>query len=126
MLTPAEQRLTAAQVLAHPWVVAGVRVSAVPLPPHARKNLQRFGTLQKLKKAVLSYLATQLSEKEVMALKKSFVALDKNGDGILSCEEILLGLKGSPGEAELARVVGMLDTDKSGFVDYNGEICGRE
>ena len=121
MLTPAEQRLTAEQVLKHPWMAAAGGTSAVPFPLQARKNLQRFGTLQKLKKAVLSYLATQLSEKEVTTLKSSFVSLDKNGDGILSCEEVLSGFKGSPAEGELQRIVGLLDTDKSGFIDYNGE-----
>ena len=48
------------------------------------------------------------------------MSLDKNGDGILSLEEVNEGLKGRSDEKELREIMGSMDTDGSGFIDYNG------
>eukprot|EP00831_Metopus_contortus_P001850 TRINITY_DN10676_c0_g1_i4.p3 TRINITY_DN10676_c0_g1~~TRINITY_DN10676_c0_g1_i4.p3 ORF type:complete len:123 (-),score=40.72 TRINITY_DN10676_c0_g1_i4:101-469(-) len=76
-------------------------------------NAEYMGTFrgtEKVKQAVLTYMATQLSDKELQPLKWMFIDMDKNGDGILSLEEIELGLKGKTNESELKAIMYSLDT----------------
>lgn len=120
MIAPPEKRITSQQVLDHPWTRKYTeKKGAVELPQIVTKNLKKFKSAERVKKVVLTYLATQLSEKEMEPIKKLFVALDKNGDGKLSMEEIETGLKAKDNSKELVELVKSMDTDKSGFVDYN-------
>ena len=47
-------------------------------------NIKAFKNSQKLKKAVLTFIATQLSEVETEKFKKIFLQLDQNCDGSIS------------------------------------------
>ena len=121
MLSAAPSRPTAQEVVAHPWFAKMADKNVVSeVPPILTKNLKSFRGAQKMKKVVLTYVATQLSEKEIISMKKLFQALDKNGDGRLSKEEIIEGLKGRSDEKELVDIMLSMDTDGSGFIDYNG------
>ncbi len=105
----------------HSWLAKyGDKATDVELPPIVTGNLRSFRGAQRVKKAVLTYLATQLSEKELDPMKKLFLGLDKNGDGRLSQDEIKQGLAGTSNEHELCDLMLAMDTDASGFVDYNG------
>ncbi len=126
MICPAEKRLNAQQVLEHPWVMRMAdKPEKMELTPIVTRQLQIFGGAQRIKKVVLTYLATQLSEKEMGPMKRMFMGLDKNGDGILSREEVREGLKGHPEEQQMIDIINALDTDCSGFVDYNGMVRGK-
>ena len=93
--------------------------SKVEVPQNILKNLKAFSEAQKLKKAVLTYIATQLSEKELAPLRAMFKTLDANGDGKLSHKEIQKGLKGRADEKELTSLMIAVDTDNSGYIEYN-------
>ncbi len=121
MITAPERRLTPQQVLEHPWILSMTGTEKpVELPSIVTSNLKTFSITQKVKKVVLAYLATQLSEREITMLRKLFIGLDKNGDGVLSTEEINDGIRGREDEKELGDIVESMDTDRSGFIDYNG------
>lgn len=48
-------------------------------------NMRNFRAEQKLQKAAIAFLVSQLSSKdEIKNLQKAFRNLDKNGDGVLS------------------------------------------
>ena len=88
-----DKRITAEDALRHPWIVD---MSAITVDHSfamgALSNLKTFRADQKLKQATFSFIASQLlskSEKENMA--KIFKAIDLNGDGKLSKDEILSG-----------------------------------
>ena len=120
MLLPEEKRLNSQQVLDHPWLHKyAAKDVKIELPSIVTKSLGLFKGAQKVKKAVLSYLATQLSEKDMKNLRKIFLALDKNGDGQLSQEEISKGVKSDPKLTDLTSLVKSMDTDGSGSIDYN-------
>jgi len=132
LLRSKETRLTPEKILDHPWLSkAGKSFSSkVEIPTEIISNLKAFRGAQRLKKAVLTYIATQLSEKEIGPLRTLFKALDKNGDGKLSHLEIQEGLKGRADEKELTSLIIAIDTDNSGFIEYNeflaaaiGEHC---
>jgi len=57
-------------------------------------SLKNFTQHNKLKKVALTFIASQLSESEISDLGKLFKQLDKNGDGVLTIEEIKEGLSG--------------------------------
>ncbi len=119
MLRPAAKRLTAAQVLEHPWFKI-IEAPKGSLPPVVTNRLNKFRSYQKVQQAVLTYIATQLSEQDIMPLRLYFLTLDKNGDGILSRDEVMEGLKKSEIAGNLIETVDALDTNASGFIDYNG------
>eukprot|EP00826_Nyctotherus_ovalis_P045674 TRINITY_DN5079_c0_g3_i3.p2 TRINITY_DN5079_c0_g3~~TRINITY_DN5079_c0_g3_i3.p2 ORF type:complete len:215 (+),score=60.09 TRINITY_DN5079_c0_g3_i3:854-1498(+) len=120
MLRPAATRLTATQVLEHSWLetVHGKRVKEM-IPSIVTQRLKSFRNYQKVKQAVLTYIATQLSEKEITSLRVCFMELDKNGDGVLSMEEIVEGLKKSTLNENFLEIAKSLDTNDSGYIDYN-------
>ncbi len=88
-----EQRPSAEEALKHPWITEMSTVSVdSSVAMGALSNLKNFRADQKLKQATFAFIASQLltkNEKENLA--KIFKAIDKNGDGKLSKEEILDG-----------------------------------
>lgn len=89
---PAE-RISAEQALKHPWISdhASIHIDAQAAEA-ALNNFMNFRADQKLKQAAFSYIASQLiSKSEKERLAKIFKAMDKNGDGKLSRQEILEG-----------------------------------
>jgi len=76
-----------------------------------------------LKQATLAFIASQLlGQEEKDYLEKIFKALDKNGDGHLSKEEILEGYEehfGVPiNEEEVDRMMKNVDLDGNGVIEY--------
>lgn len=127
MLAPQSTRLTPQQVLSHPWITKCSIPNTIALPPTLLiKNLQTFCAATKIKKAVISFIATQLAEDEYKPLKKMFLFMDQNGDGLLSIEEISESFKGKECEENLIKAIKGLDTDHSGFIDYNGNFYFSE
>lgn len=77
-----------------------------------------------MKQATFAFIASQLltkSEKENLA--KIFKALDKNGDGKLSKDEIYEGYENYFGKHldrdDIDKMFAAVDTDESGFIDYS-------
>ncbi len=81
-------RLSAQQVIEHPWMKADLEKSNLNLNFVTLKNFQNN---LKLKKATLTYIASQCSENEIQELGKLFKSIDKNGDGVLTIEEVKIG-----------------------------------
>ena len=82
-------RYSASDTLNHPWMKADLEKAILNLNWNSFKNFQNYN---KLKKATLTYIASQLSENEIQELGKLFKGIDKNGDGVLTVEEIKNGL----------------------------------
>lgn len=90
MLVKPSMRLTANQALNHPWMKEDKNLlsSNLKLNWNALKN---FNNYDKLKKVALTYIASQLSENEITELGKLFKKIDKNGDGVLTIDEMKAG-----------------------------------
>ncbi len=97
-------------------------------------NLRNFVDASKFQKAVLTCMASQLSEHEILDLRKIFLQLDKNGDGTLTLDELtegiyfkvnlIVGLSKIPdfNIKEIQAIMHNIDTDKSGRIDYTGKV----
>lgn len=116
MLCPVEKRYSAAEVLKHSWFekdspdVKG-EINLSKLKDYVKAN--------RLKKVVLNYIVTQTDESEIKDLIKLFNKLDVNGDGELTKEEFIKGLKNSKGNAkQLSDIFQKIDFDKSGSISY--------
>eukprot|EP01017_Pseudomicrothorax_dubius_P032473 TRINITY_DN4259_c0_g1_i1.p2 TRINITY_DN4259_c0_g1~~TRINITY_DN4259_c0_g1_i1.p2 ORF type:complete len:211 (-),score=44.33 TRINITY_DN4259_c0_g1_i1:113-745(-) len=120
MLTPPERRPGAADVLKHPWMKASTDRSRDITLSLNFSQLKTFQSHEKLKKTVLTYIATQLSEREIGDLRRLFEKFDVNGDGILTFDELRSGLVGVNDKTakEIHAVFDSLDTDKNGFINY--------
>ena len=121
-----KERLSAAQTLAHPWIqqFRSATVANSAVLSSALAQMRTFHHMSKLKEAIYTYIATQLmSEADTKELREAFQALDKNGDGRLSKEELLSLYKTTLGDVdaqtEANKLLANVDTDRSGFIDYS-------
>ena len=76
-----------------------------------------------MRDAISTFIATQcVSIADTKELRKIFQAMDANGDGKLSKEELFSYYSKEMGdqqaEEEVLRIMNEVDTDNSGFVDY--------
>jgi len=73
----------------------------------------------------MTAIAVQAGPDDIRNLKDIFLAIDVNGDGTLSFDEIEEGLKQLkiPNSEDLLQVLKEADTDGSGFVDYTEFIA---
>lgn len=94
---------------------------AVTLPHLPTEKQKNFQYTQLIKEIIFNYFASEVSISKLKDIKKEFIKLDKNGDGILSIEELKSMLKNYP-ESYIEDVMNRLDKDQSGFIDYHGKI----
>ena len=119
------KRWTAAEALEHPWMT-GENASKLPVLSNVLHNLRAFQANYKFKQAVLTMMSSSLSETEVEELKKTFKAIDANGDGTITQTELRTALQGSnPGSAseqmlhDIETLIKMADVDGDGKLSYN-------
>lgn len=142
MLVKPSQRLTASQVLNHPWMKEDKNLNKTNLKLNWG-SLKSFNNYDKLKKVALTYIASQLSENEISELGKLFKKIDKNGDGVLTIDEMKAGLfllifanfftinllisflgllenQEKFSGKEIQTVMESIDTDGNGTINYTG------
>ena len=86
-----DKRTSAGEALNHPWFKKFAKHDKVEkgLANKALSNLKNFRAEQKLKQATLTYIVSQLLNKEETAkMEAIFKAMDLNNDGMLSMDEI--------------------------------------
>lgn len=116
------RRFDAEKILSHKWfkdVFGEKPAGPIEISPALKKNLTAYVNATKLQKAVLTYMASQLSNKEIEPLRKLFISVDTSGDGIIETAEIEKALKGHPNEKVLVQLALELDSNKNKRIDYN-------
>ena len=109
-----KQRLPALEVLNHAWLqqVASPQVEPAVLSTFA--SLKHFYSNSRLQEFIMVYIASQLACREdTQALLRNFQALDKNGDGKLSREELQAAYEetGTLTQAQVDELVAGLNRD---------------
>ena len=121
MLSPEDKRYNASEVLNHPWFKI-VQEKKIEKLHFNISFLKRYKEFNELKKLVLLYIASRISDEEIQDLKNIFKAFDKNNDGQIDYDEFKRGLsKLKPGkitEEEISKYFASIDTDKNNKIDY--------
>ncbi|GAB2226848.1 hypothetical protein Drorol1_Dr00008641 [Drosera rotundifolia] len=121
-----KKRLTAHEVLCHPWIMADGLAPDKPLDPAVLTRLNQFSAMNKLKKMAIRVIAESLSEEEIAGLKEMFRMIDTDNSGQITFEELKEGLKKfgtSLEESEIQHLMQAADVDNSGAIDYGEFIA---
>ncbi|KAL2507087.1 Calcium-dependent protein kinase 17 [Forsythia ovata] len=116
-----KQRLTAIQVLNHPWIKEDGEAPDTPLDNGVLSRLKQFRAMNKFKKVALRVIAGCLSEEEIMGLKQMFKSMDTDNSGTITLEELKQGLANQGtrlSENEVKQLMESADADGNGAIDY--------
>jgi calcium-dependent protein kinase len=115
------QRISAHEVLCHPWIVDDRVAPDKPLDSAVLSRLKQFSAMNKLKKMALRVIAESLSEEEIGGLKQLFKMIDTDNSGSITFDELKQGLKrvgSNLMESEIKDLMNAADIDNSGTIDY--------
>ena len=119
MCCPPDKRLTAEQVLNETWVKDNAPKSNKNLLPLRKDGFKNYANSTKLRKAVLTYIASRLSEEEIKKIKEAFESIDTDHNGKLSLEEMKKVFEKSDLNFEFnEEIFKQIDTDNSGNIEY--------
>ncbi|KAF5727590.1 Calcium-dependent protein kinase 17 [Tripterygium wilfordii] len=120
--TDPKMRLTAQQVLTHPWIKEDGEAPDTPLDNAVLSRLKQFKAMNQFKKVALRVIAGCLSEEEIMGLKEMFKGIDTDNSGTITLEELKHGLakQGTKlSEFEVKQLMEAADADGNGTIDYD-------
>jgi calcium-dependent protein kinase len=125
MLCFEASRLSALECLNHSWVLerSYKPICNENILNSVLSRMRTFHSYHKLREAVYTFIITQfISLKETRVLREVFRAIDRNGDGKVSVEELAeqyeLTMGSEDAVAEAKRIMKEVDTDNNGFIDY--------
>ncbi|KAK8955813.1 Calcium-dependent protein kinase 6 [Platanthera guangdongensis] len=121
-----QERLSAHEVLFHPWICQNGVAPDRALDPAVLSRLKQFSAMNKLKKMALRVIAESLSEEEIAGLREMFLAMDTDSSGAITFDELKAGLRryGSTlKDTEIQDLMDAADVDHSGTIDYGEFIA---
>ncbi|XP_010505115.1 PREDICTED: calcium-dependent protein kinase 25-like [Camelina sativa] len=83
-----KKRLTAQQVLCHPWIRDEGTAPDTPLDTTVLSRLRKFSATDKLKKMALRVIAERLPEEEIHELRERFKTIDSEKSGRVTYREL--------------------------------------
>ncbi|XP_047155265.1 calcium-dependent protein kinase 32-like [Vigna umbellata] len=122
MLDPdPRRRLTAQEVLDHPWLQNAKKAPNVSLGETVRARLKQFSVMNKLKKRALRVIAEHLTVEEAAGLKEGFQRMDINNRGKINIDELRVGLHKlghQVPDSDVQILMEAGDVDRDGHLDY--------
>ncbi|KAM3132738.1 hypothetical protein pb186bvf_015166 [Paramecium bursaria] len=117
-----KQRLSAKQALTHQWVLNNTQPNF--LNKQALGNLIKFQAQSHFQKAMISFIVSQtIMSQEMKDLQSSFMAMDRNQDGLLSKTELISAyadiLNKEEADQKVQAILESVDINLSGQVDYS-------
>ena len=125
-----DKRMSAAGAYDHPWIQKQWEKEEkdLTIPAEVPGNIMDFMNSVNFKKTTLTFLASRIPEDQIENLRKAFIKIDKNGDGVLSKQELTEGVSEVPGcnikEEDWDLVIQLMDTNNNGNIDYTEFIAG--
>lgn len=135
LIADPNKRITAKDALNHPWIKSLISSPNTADASYFTNDVcsslvARFRDFQrqsKLKKLALTCVAYHLNDTDIGALQKLFSTLDRNGDGVLTINEIRSALHKIQNVSQLGddidNLLMELDTDGNGRIDYTEFIA---
>lgn len=125
LITRPERRMTAAEALQHRWLKTHTHANTREQRAQIRHlnvgNIKNFQKSEKIKQVALMAIAVQSDPKDMEELKNIFQALDKDGNGSISFDELQNGLGERENAEELMTILRAADTDGNGTINYTGK-----
>ncbi|KAI4348703.1 hypothetical protein L6164_009394 [Bauhinia variegata] len=122
MLDPdPKRRLTAQEVLDHPWLQNAKKAPNVSLGETVKARLKQFSVMNKLKKRALRVIAEHLSVEEAAGIKEVFQMMDTGNKGKINIDELRVGLHKLAQQVtddDLQSLMEAGDVDNDGYLDY--------
>jgi calcium-dependent protein kinase len=118
--------LTAQEALQHKWFKIHKNRETKQPKFLKKRNLNSFKKFMhgcKIQQAALTCIACQASPEDIKNLKETFKALDKDGNGTITIEELKTGLGHKEDADTLVELLKGADTDGSGSIDYTEFIA---
>jgi serine/threonine protein kinase len=119
-------RPKAAHILRADWVRSGDPAAAASAQvlrnANFQRNLETYAELTSLEKTILHVVAEKASDSDVKTLRRTFRAMDTNGDGRLCRSEIMEGFRSNGVELQprtLEALFAELDDDKTDDITYH-------
>ncbi|KAL2940821.1 Calcium-dependent protein kinase 8 [Bienertia sinuspersici] len=115
------KRLTAQEVLDHPWLQNIKKAPNVSLGETVKARLKQFSVMNKLKKKALKVIAEHLSTEEVAGIKEEFDSMDTTKAGKVNLEQLRVGLQKLGHhipDADLQILMDAADVDGNGTLNY--------
>jgi calcium-dependent protein kinase len=116
-------RLSAAQVLEHPWLTSCFQEMVVSIPCQVIDRLKRFKHMSNFRKILLTCFARHLATNDLPEICDAFTAIDRGGDGMLSFDEFHAAVSSvmstEASTSELKALFDSIDIDGSGLIDYS-------
>lgn len=114
-------RISAQAALEHSWLQVSPPSSPHSLPIEVLTGIRTFVEGNVMKKMAFYYIATMIGEEDCQELRRVFIDLDTNGDGLISPDELGRGLQtlGKRLDAnQLRSLCVLIDANESGVVEY--------
>ena len=121
ILVPPEKRLSAAEILATPWIRENAPNATGENLKQNWEHIEQYSKLNLVQKSIINFTAFHLTSRETKEFVEMFKSLDENSDGVLSIDEIKKGVEQSKFGAKGDNIVKMfeeMDIDKNGLINY--------
>lgn len=109
-------RFSAEEALDHPWV-RGDTASSNELPKSVYHSFRNFNNKNKFKNAILMAMVNRLNDDQIEAVKTAFQAIDKDGDGNITAEELKQCFRDLSDE-EILLILRNADFNGNGQISY--------
>lgn len=117
-----KNRITAKEALKNPWFKEASSQPESNLTGSIVTNLKAFNKKEKIQGVLLNFIVQSfLSEEDTRELKKIFIQLDVNHDGVLTEEELRSGIKKINffmSEDDITNLMKQADTNGDGTINY--------
>jgi len=116
-----KKRLSARQALQHNWLKGDA--AKVDLGKELMQTLSSYASVSRLKKVLVRMVGDQMTESDQKVLRDQFNAMDQNGDGWVSVEELTEYIYKRGGSWDNAKksasqIIKQLDQDNDGRISY--------
>eukprot|EP00927_Polykrikos_kofoidii_P003588 TRINITY_DN11440_c0_g1_i1.p1 TRINITY_DN11440_c0_g1~~TRINITY_DN11440_c0_g1_i1.p1 ORF type:complete len:1258 (+),score=183.33 TRINITY_DN11440_c0_g1_i1:138-3911(+) len=114
-------RPTAQECVSHEWFVSG---QDEPAPKglatlKARRAFKKFTALSSFSKTVANCMAARVDSQKVEELSQTFLAMDRNGDGVLDIAELKEGLHKTGLDVDhVEDFIDHMDVNRDGKINY--------
>ncbi|KAG2428086.1 hypothetical protein HYH02_014477 [Chlamydomonas schloesseri] len=115
------KRLTAEQVLNHPWMRENGAALDEAFVPEILTRMRQFTKMNMLKREALKVIARSLPHMELAGMREMFQEMDEDGSGTITVDELREGLRRKGAEialGEVQRILNDIDLDGNSKIDY--------